>query len=69
MAMTIEAAKEHAKDGSDCMAEGERTIKKLIRSFPQLAQPLDIAVEHMKGARASIKVAQDSLETLANERK
>lgn len=51
MAMTVDVAKEHIKDGSDCIAEAMRTIKRVKKNFPQSDEQLTKVEAHLKLAQ------------------
>lgn len=59
MTSTISAdfAQEHLGDGQDNIIEAVKTIKRVLKSFPDLAPELSQATTHLKSARESIQLA------------
>lgn len=63
MASTIGAdvAKEHLADGQDNIKEAVNTIKRVLKSFPDLAPQLTQATTHLTSARVSLQAASQLL--------
>lgn len=63
MASTIGAdiAQEHLADGQDNIKEAVKTIRRVLKSFPDLAPELDAATTHLTSARESMQVAVQRL--------
>jgi len=63
MASTIGAdvAKEHLTDGQDNIKEAVNTIKRVLKSFPDLAPELTQATTQLTEARESMQLAYQRL--------
>lgn len=59
MTSTISAdvAKEHLGDGQDNIKEAVKTIKRVLKSYPDLATELDEATKHLTSAREKMQQA------------
>lgn len=51
MAMTIDVAKEHIKDGSDCITEAMKTLKRVKKHFPRSGEQILKAEAHLQLAQ------------------
>ena len=56
-----DVAKEHLVDGQDNIKEAVKTIRRVLKSFPDLAPELDQATTHLTSARESIQLAGQRL--------
>jgi hypothetical protein len=59
MTSTISAdfAKEHLVDGQDNITEAVKTIRRVLKSFPDLEPDLSQATTHLTSARESMQLA------------
>lgn len=53
----VDVAKEHLVDGQDNIQEAVKTIKRVLKSFPDLAPELTDATTHLTSARVSMQLA------------
>jgi len=63
MTSTISAsiAQEHLGDGQDNIKEAANTIKRVLKSYPELASELDEATIHLASAREKMQLARRRL--------
>lgn len=54
-------AKEHLGDGQDNIAEAIKTIRRVVRSYPDLAPELDQATVNLNVAKESMRLAVQRL--------
>jgi hypothetical protein len=52
-----DVAAEHLADGQDNIKEAVKTIKRVIKSFPDLQPELEQATAHLTSARESMELA------------
>jgi hypothetical protein len=50
-------AQEHLTDGQDNIGEAVKSIKRVLKSFPQLEPELSKATDDLKSARESMQLA------------
>jgi hypothetical protein len=56
-----DVAKEHLADGQDNIKEAVNTIRRVLKSFPDLAPELTEATTHLTSARVSMQLAGQRL--------
>jgi len=52
-----DVAQEHLADGQDCVKEAVNTIRRVLKSFPDLEPELTQATTHLTSARESMQLA------------
>lgn len=56
-----DVAKEHLADGQDNIKECVSSIKRVLKSFPELEPELALATTHLTSARESMEIAGQRL--------
>jgi hypothetical protein len=59
--ISTKVAKEHLGDGQDNVIEAVKTIKRVLKSYPDLAPELNQAATHLTSARESMELASRRL--------
>jgi hypothetical protein len=59
--LTNELAQEHLRDGADNLKECVVTIRRVLKSYPQLGETLDQAVNSISQAQSNLEKAGASL--------
>lgn len=55
MAMTLEKGLEHLKDGIDCQKDGARSLRAVMRAFPELKPEIQKALDSMDRVQADVR--------------
>lgn len=55
MSMSIDVAKEHIKDGADCIKEAIRSLRRVRKNYPASAQTLEQAETHLAEAESLLR--------------
>lgn len=59
--ITLDVAREHLKDGSDCIAEAMKSVKRVQKNFPSTNEKITLIEDHLKTARTLLQETQDAL--------
>jgi hypothetical protein len=65
MAMTLEKGLEYLKDGIDCQIEGARSLKAVMRAYPELKGEVQRALDSMERVKADVRTIEVELKRVA----